>query len=153
MDSETQSEVIDTAIAIKNIPYSYPEEDFVNKLFPQLGLISPYSFNYHRSKSDRGFRGLAFGNFHTANDAQNAVDKLNNYELDGRPLWVELKRRLSPEEEERQRLARLSKRQVKSARPVEARSINLDILNPVLRPRIICRRPSTPILETGNISL
>ena len=62
MDSETQSEIIDTAIVIKNIPFGYPEEDFVGKLFPSLGLVPPYAFNYHRNKSDRAFHGLAFAN-------------------------------------------------------------------------------------------
>jgi RNA recognition motif-containing protein len=153
MDSETQSEVIDTAIAIKNIPFNYPEGDFVNKLFPQLGLVSPYSFNYHRNNSDRSFRGLAFANFYTANDAQNAVDKLNYYELNGRQLRVELKRKLPPEEEARQRLAKQSRGQVQSAQPVDVMPTNLDILNPTLQPRIIHRRPSTPIPQTGNISI
>ena len=100
MDSETQSELIDTAIVIKNIPFSYPEEDFVSKLFPQLGLVPPYAFNYHRNKSDRAFHGLAFANFNTADEAQAAVDVLNNYELDRRRLRVELKKRLPAEEEQ-----------------------------------------------------
>ena len=112
MDSDTQSELIDTAIVIKNIPFNYPEEDFVGKLFPQLGLVPPYAFNYHRNKSDRAFHGLAFANFNTANEAQAAVDGLNNYELDRRRLRVELKKRLPAEEEQRQRLARQSKRQL-----------------------------------------
>jgi RNA recognition motif-containing protein len=153
MDSETPSEFIDTAIAIKNIPYNYPEKDFVYKLFPQFGLVSPHAFNYHRNNSGRSFRGLAFANFYTANDAKNAVDKLNYYELDGRQLRVELKRKLPPEEEVRQRLTRQSRGQVQSAQPVNTMPMNLEILNPALRPRIIHRRPSTPILQTGNISI
>jgi len=102
MDSmEPQSaEIIDTAIVIKNIPFGYPEEDFVNKLFPQLGLIPPYAFNYHRNSPDRVFCGLAFANFNAADGAQAAVDVLNNYELDGRKLRVELKKRLLAKEEQ-----------------------------------------------------
>ena len=169
MDPETQSELIDTAIVIKNIPFSYPEEDFVSKLFPQLGLVPPYAFNYHRNKSDRAFHGLAFANFNTAHEAQAAVDVLNNFELDRRRLRVELKKRLPAEEEQRQRLARQSKRQlthqttppmgfqqqsmmgqeVQSPQPVEAMPMVLDILNPALRPRIVYRGPPTPTPQTG----
>jgi RNA recognition motif-containing protein len=72
--------------------------------------VSPYAFNYHRNKSDRAFHGLAFANFNASHEAQAAVDLLNNYELDGRRLRVELKKRLPAEEEQRQRLARQSRR-------------------------------------------
>jgi RNA recognition motif-containing protein len=168
MDPETQTELIDTAIVIKNIPFSYPEEDFVSILFPQLGLVPPYAFNYHRNKSDRAFHGLAFANFNTANEAQAAVDVLNNYELDRRRLRVELKKRLPAEEEQRQRLARQSKRQlthqttppagfqlqpmmgqeVQSPQPVEAIPTGHD-LNPALRPRIVYQGPPTPTPQAG----
>src|SRR5271169_7152924 len=103
-ESQSSEQLIDTAIVIKNIPFAYPEEDFLNKLFPRLGLVPPYAFNYHRNKSDRAFHGLAFANFNTAHEAQAAVDVLNNYELDRRRLRVELKKKL-PAEEERQKLA------------------------------------------------
>ena len=173
MDSETQTEIIDTAIVIKNIPFGYPEEDFVGKLFPQLGLVPPYAFNYHRNKSDRAFHGLAFANFNTANDAQAAVDVLNNYELDRRRLRVELKKRLPAEEEQRQRLARQSKRQLthqttppsgfhqqsimgqegQTTQTVDTMTMTLDSLNPALRPRIVYRGPPTPTPQTGNASI
>lgn len=104
------TDLIDTAIVIKNIPFGYPEEDFLSRLFPQLGLVPPYAFNYHRNKSDRAFHGLAFANFNASHEAQAAVDILNNYELEGRRLRVELKKRLPAEEEQRQRLARQSRR-------------------------------------------
>src|SRR5436305_1575696 len=108
---DPESELIDTAIVIKNIPFTYPEDDFLNKLFPQLGLIPPYAFNYHRNKNDKSFHGLAFANFNSSMDAQTAVDVLNNYELDRRKLRVELKKRLPAEEEQRQKLARQTRRQ------------------------------------------
>jgi RNA recognition motif-containing protein len=104
-----ESNLIDTAIVIKNIPFGYPEEDFVTKLFPQMGLVPPYAFNYHRNKGDRSFHGLAFANFNAPHEAQAAVNKLNNYDLDRRQLRVELKKRLPAEEEQRQRLARQSR--------------------------------------------
>jgi RNA recognition motif-containing protein len=116
MDNDPQQtgstdEIIETAIVIKNIPFSYPEDDFLQKLFPQLGLVPPYAFNYHRNKVDRAFHGLAFANFQNASEAQKAVDVLNNYELERRRLRVELKKKLPAEEEQRQRLARQSRRQ------------------------------------------
>ena len=135
--NRAQSELIDTAIVIKNIPFEYPEEDFVNKLFPKLGLVPPYAFNYHRNKSGvRAFHGFAFANFNTSHDAQTAVDKLNNFKLDGRPLRVELKKRLPAEEEERKRLARQSKLQI--------------MLDPGLRPCIVYHAPPTPTSEAGT---
>jgi RNA recognition motif-containing protein len=166
MDLETQSEVIDTAIVIKNIPFAYPEEDFLNKLFSQLGLVPPHAFNYHRNKIDRVFHGLAFANFNTSNAAQAAIDVLNNYELEGRRLRVELKKRLSAEEEQRQRLARQSKQQLALPTRVLSQSMmeqkvqsseSLEhIQNPALRPCIVYQRPptpTTPTTQTGITSL
>jgi hypothetical protein len=169
--AETQTtELIDTAIVIKNIPFGYPEEDFVNKLFPQLGLTPPYALNYHR-KSDRAFHGLAFANFNASHEAQAAVDVLNNFELDRRRLRVELKKRLPAEEEQRQRLARQSRRQIphegipistdtsrtptatSHSQPLESMPMTSDILNPLLRPRIVYQRdPLTPSPPTGMSS-
>jgi hypothetical protein len=152
-----ETDLIDTAIVIKNIPFGYAEEDFVNKLFPQLGLVPPYAFNYHRAKADRSFHGLAFANFTAAHEAQAAVDTLNNYELDRRRLRVELKKRLPAEEEQRQRLARQSRRQLpqqvpftqETTQPVESMPMSSDILDPQLRPRIVFREPPTPSPPTG----
>jgi RNA recognition motif-containing protein len=170
--AETQTtELIDTAIVIKNIPFGYHEEDFVNKLFPQLGLTPPYAFNYHRNKSDHAFHGLAFANFNASHEAQAAVDVLNNFELDRRRLRVELKKRLPAEEEQRQRLARQSRRQIPNesipistdtsrtptatshSQPLESMPMSGDILDPLLRPRIVYQQePSTPNPSTGMFS-
>src|SRR5579859_1337170 len=160
---EAPTDLIDTAIVIKNIPFTYPEEDFVAKLFPQLGLVPPYAFNYHRNKSDRAFHGLAFANFNAPHEAQAAVDMLNNYELDRRRLRVELKKRLPAEEEARQRLARQSRRTIPAPSspglgtgmlgggelqspiiPLDPVPMASDFLDPQLRPRVVFREPSTP---------
>ncbi len=145
MDTEEQSELIDTAIVIKNIPYQYPEEDFINKLFPELRLVPPYAFNYHRNKSSPAFQGLAFANFNTSDDARAAVDKLNNFELERRRLHVELKRRLPAEEEQRKRLAKRSNQQITA-------QMN-DILDPALRPRVVYPGPPTPTPQTGTTNI
>lgn len=39
LNAEPETDLIDTAIVIKNIPFAYPEEDFTTELFPQLGLV------------------------------------------------------------------------------------------------------------------
>ena len=170
MAPEESTDIIDTAIVIKNIPFGYPEEGFVTTLFPQMGLIPPYAFNYHRNKSDRAFHGLAFANFNAPQEAQAAVDTLNNFELEGRRLRVELKKRLPAEEEQRQRLARQSRRQLTQPSPIvppvnvfgrttpvpiepQTQQLELplasDILEPQLRPRIVFREATTPTPEAG----
>src|SRR5271167_4728772 len=103
MMSDCSNDVIETAIVIKNIPFDYPEKDFAMTLFLELNLTAPLAFNYHINKSDLAFHGLAFANFKCPDEAQAAVRSLNNYVLCGRPLWVEVKKRLSPEEERRKR--------------------------------------------------
>jgi len=174
MAAEEESDLIDTAIVIKNIPFGYPEEDFAQRLFPQLGLVPPYAFNYHRNRSDGTFHGLAFANFNAPHEAQAAVDKLNNYELERRRLRVELKKKLPAEEEQRQRLARQSRRQVAqqsvpateytepsmviqddtTAAIQAGPSIEMsgNFLDPILRPRIVFREPSTPVSQSGMSS-
>ena len=171
--ADPQNDLIDTAIVIKNIPFSYPEEDFTTKLFPQLGLIPPYAFNYHRNRGDGTFHGLAFANFNAPHEAQAAVDKLNNYELERRRLRVELKKRLPAEEEQRQRLARQSRRQLaqQSAQVTEYTQpstsvqdesprvmqtnpsvlVGDDFLDPLLRPRIVFGEPATPAPTAGML--
>jgi len=171
--SDPQTDLIDTAIVIKNIPFGYPEEDFVTKLFPQLGLVPPYAFNYHRNRADRAFHGLAFANFNAPHEAQAAVDILNNYELSGRRLRVELKKRLPAEEEQRQRLARQSRRQLPQLSPSlgiaqttsgtigiqesiqaptplrETMRLPGDLLDSQLRPRIVFRELTSPSPKAG----
>ena len=155
--SDSRSDLIDTAIVIKNIPFGYPEDDFLNKLLPELGLVLPYAFNYHRNRTDGAFRGLAFANFTHPHEAQAAVDVLNNYELEGRRLRVELKKRLSAEEEQRKRLARQSRRSVApqmqflSGTPLAGESIHLggDFLDPQFKPRLVPREATSPTVPAG----
>jgi len=143
-DDVTANQLIATAIIIKNIPYSYPEGDFVTKLFPLLRLNFLYAFNYHRNKKDNSFHGLAFANFKSSTDAQAAIEALNNYELKGRILQVELKKRLPVEENMKKELARQAKNQQSS-------QMFRDILNPLLRPVVVFLEPSTtPTVQNGT---
>lgn len=153
--------MIDTAIVFKNIPFAYPEEDFTTKLFPQLGLVPPFAFNYHRTERGGAFHGLAFANFNAPHEAQAAVDALNNFELERRRLRVEFKKKLPAEEEERKRLEKQSRRQrtYQSSLPttfggqgggvgVEGQGIVAipmarDILDPLIRPQIVPLRSVT----------
>jgi RNA recognition motif-containing protein len=142
-----QNNIIDTAIVIKNIPFEYPGESFVTELFPQLGLVRPYAFNYHRKQSDCVFHGLAFANFNESNDAQAAVDTLNNYELNGRKLRVELKKKQPPEEKQQQMST--GEQDVQSPMQfIEWMRMTSNIVDPLLRPRLVFPEP-TP--QTGTL--
>jgi RNA recognition motif-containing protein len=80
------------------------EEHFVQKLFPQLGLVPSYAFNYHCKTG--AFCGLAFANFKEAGHARKVVEVLNNHQSKRRRLRVKLKKKLPAEEQERWRLVR-----------------------------------------------
>jgi hypothetical protein len=169
MDSEAETEFIDTAIVIKNIPFEYPEEAFTAKLFPKLELVPPYAFNYHRNNPERLFHGLAFANFNSAEEAKAAVDKLDNYELGTRRLRVELKRRLSAEAEQRQKLARQSRRRsthqnprptgfiqpgmAKDDGPSPIEPMTFRHLDPQLRPRVVYPSPINSPKPQAGISI
>ena len=92
------SDLIPTAIVIKNIPFNVRKEMLTN-IMSELGLPQPYAFNYH---FDNGvFRGLAFANFQSALDTQTVIEQLNGYEVQGRKLRVEYKKMLPEHERER----------------------------------------------------
>ncbi|KAF2142752.1 uncharacterized protein K452DRAFT_225679 [Aplosporella prunicola CBS 121167] len=96
--SETDEELIPTAIVIKNIPFAVKKEQLV-QLMTDLRLPLPYAFNYH---FDNGvFRGLAFANFTTADETAAVIETMNHFELQGRKLRVEYKKMLPLAERER----------------------------------------------------
>lgn len=106
---EPDEETIPTAIVIKNIPFSLKKE-VLFKVFTALDIPRPYAFNYH---FDNGvFRGLAFANFHSPEEAKTVVQVLNGYEITGRRLRVEWKRQLPPAERERVERGKQEKRAV-----------------------------------------
>ncbi|ESA43529.1 R3H domain-containing protein, variant [Neurospora crassa OR74A] len=98
-DSKTLgSDLIPTAIVIKNIPFNVRKE-MLTQIMTDLGLPQPYAFNYH---FDNGiFRGLAFANFQSPLDTQTVIEQLNGYEVQGRKLRVEYKKMLPEHERER----------------------------------------------------
>ncbi|KAK3314489.1 hypothetical protein B0H66DRAFT_481670 [Apodospora peruviana] len=92
------SDLIPTAIVIKNIPFNVRKEH-LTELMSQLGLPQPYAFNYH---FDNGiFRGLAFANFQSPLDTQTVIEQLNGHDVQGRKLRVEYKKMLPEHERER----------------------------------------------------
>jgi RNA recognition motif-containing protein len=98
MGSESDDELIPTAIVIKNIPFAVKREQLV-QVMTDLRLPLPYAFNYH---FDNGvFRGLAFANFTTAEETAVVIEAMNHLELHGRKLRVEYKKMLPLVERER----------------------------------------------------
>ena len=91
-------DVIPTAIVVKNIPFSVKKEQLL-QIIEDLGIPMPYAFNYHM---DQGvFRGLAFANFRSAEEADAVVAALNGFDVSGRKLRVEYKKVLQAGEKER----------------------------------------------------
>ncbi|KAJ1957004.1 Peptidyl-prolyl cis-trans isomerase pin4, partial [Linderina pennispora] len=84
-------DAIPNAIVVKNINFAIKRETLLQTM-SDLGLPLPYAFNYH---FDGGvFRGLAFGNFRTPEEAARVIIGLNGITLLGRPLKVEYKKAL-----------------------------------------------------------
>ncbi|KAJ2680346.1 Peptidyl-prolyl cis-trans isomerase pin4 [Coemansia spiralis] len=84
-------DAIPNAIVVKNINFAIKREELLQTM-ADLGLPLPYAFNYH---FDSGvFRGLAFGNFRTPEEAARVIVGLNGLTLLGRPLKVEYKKAL-----------------------------------------------------------
>lgn len=91
-------DIIPTAIVVKNIPFSIKREQLL-QIIEDLQIPMPYAFNYH---FDQGvFRGLAFANFRTGEEADAVVAALNGFDVSGRKLRVEYKKVLQAGEKER----------------------------------------------------
>ncbi|KAL9931307.1 hypothetical protein V8E36_009817 [Tilletia maclaganii] len=91
-------DIIPNAIVVKNIRFDVKREQLL-AIMEELSLPIPYAFNYH---FDQGvFRGLAFANFRTAEDADQVVAALNGFDVMGRKLRVEYKKVLQAGEKER----------------------------------------------------
>ncbi|TDZ39571.1 RNA-binding post-transcriptional regulator cip2 [Colletotrichum sidae] len=96
--SQTEEQLIPTAIVIKNIPFAVRKETLAAVMM-DMHLPQPYAFNYH---FDNGvFRGLAFANFQSPEDTKIVIDAMNGMEVHGRKLRVEYKKMLPEAERER----------------------------------------------------
>lgn len=97
-EKNNATDLIPTAIVIKNIPFNIRKETLTG-LMTDMCLPQPYAFNYH---FDQGvFRGLAFANFQNADDTAIVIEKMNGLEVQGRKLRVEYKKMLPEHERER----------------------------------------------------
>jgi hypothetical protein len=94
----SDDDIIPTAIVVKNIPFSIKKEQLL-QIIEDLQIPMPYAFNYH---FDQGvFRGLAFANFRSGEEADAVVAALNGFDVSGRKLRVEYKKVLQAGEKER----------------------------------------------------
>lgn len=94
----SDEDIIPTAIVVKNIPFSIKKEQLL-QIIEDLQIPMPYAFNYH---FDQGvFRGLAFANFRSGEEADAVVAALNGFDVSGRKLRVEYKKVLQAGEKER----------------------------------------------------
>ncbi|KAJ2631032.1 Peptidyl-prolyl cis-trans isomerase pin4 [Coemansia sp. RSA 1290] len=84
-------DAIPNAIVVKNINFAIKREELLQTMADR-GLPLPYAFNYHFDGAM--FRGLAFGNFRTPEEAARVIVGLNGVTLLGRPLKVEYKKTL-----------------------------------------------------------
>ncbi|KAJ2707782.1 Peptidyl-prolyl cis-trans isomerase pin4 [Coemansia spiralis] len=84
-------DAIPNAIVVKNINFAVKREELLQTIADR-GLPVPYAFNYHFEGAM--FRGLAFGNFRTPEEAARVIVGLNGVALLGRPLKVEYKKTL-----------------------------------------------------------
>ncbi|KAF9406787.1 hypothetical protein BGZ76_006260, partial [Entomortierella beljakovae] len=98
MLGEEPVDTIPTAIVIKNIPFSV-KRDSLLAILDGLDIPKPYAFNYH---FDNGiFRGLAFANYRTAEDADLVYQTVNGFDVQGRKLRVEYKKVMPAAEQEK----------------------------------------------------
>ena len=87
--TDSDDELIPTAILIQNIPFAIRKEHLVD-IMTHMQLPLPYAFNYH---FENGFsRGSAFANFTSADETAQVIDGLNHFELQGQKLCVEYKK-------------------------------------------------------------
>ncbi len=70
---------------VGSLPFAVTE-DTLGQLFAQVGQVQ--SINIIKDKYSGSSRGFAFVEMMTEEDAQKAIEKLNNYNLEGRNIIV-----------------------------------------------------------------
>lgn len=78
---------------VGNMPYETGEQE-LQELFSSAGTVERVSVM--RDMATGRARGFAFVEMASSDDAQNAIDKLNNYSLNGRNLTVNEARPKTP---------------------------------------------------------
>lgn len=85
-----------TNVYVKNLPDTFTEEK-LKEVFGKYGEIKSGAL----MKDDTGaFKGFAFVNYEKPEDAQQAVDALNNFEIDGKAIYVGRAQKKSERESE-----------------------------------------------------
>ncbi|KAF9928107.1 hypothetical protein FBU30_002643 [Linnemannia zychae] len=98
LGAEEHVDTIPNAIVIKNIPFSVSRDALLANL-DSLDIPKPYAFNYH---FDNGvFRGLAFANYRTSEEADMVFQAVNGLDVSGRKLRVEYKKVMPAAEQEK----------------------------------------------------
>lgn len=145
------SDLIPTAIVIKNIPFNVRKE-MLTTIMSELGLPQPYAFNYH---FDNGiFRGLAFANFQSPMDTQSVIEQLNGYEVQGRKLRVEYKKMLPEHERERiEREKREKRGQLEEQHQPIAPGLHTQTSMHSLNAAHTARSRNSPLPTTGDVDL
>jgi RNA recognition motif-containing protein len=75
-----------TSLFVGNIPYSFEERDVIN-IFERFGKLRSVSVPIDRYT--RRNRGFAFVDFEVRQDAEDAYNKYNGYEMEGRRLRMD----------------------------------------------------------------
>jgi hypothetical protein len=119
------SDIIPTAIVIKNIPFAMKRDQLIS-LLDELRVPQPYALNYHFENG--AFRGLAFANFRTSQEADAVVARLDGHEVMGRKIKVEYKKVLPPEEAARKEAERRA-----SIAALNDRVMEFDLNDPATR--------------------
>ncbi|RKP22728.1 hypothetical protein SYNPS1DRAFT_25416 [Syncephalis pseudoplumigaleata] len=123
--SNSPSDIIPTAIVIKNIPFAMKRDQLI-ALLDELHVPQPYALNYHFENG--AFRGLAFANFRNSQEADMVVTRLDGHEYMGRKIKVEYKKVLPPEEAARKEAERRA-----SIAALNDRVMEFDLNDPATR--------------------
>lgn len=81
----------DTILVLKNLPFAL-KQDELQEILMQMNTTAPQSINLHFDNNGV-FRGMAFIKYRGLDDAIKVYDNLNGYDVHGRKVRVEYKRK------------------------------------------------------------